>query len=235
MYLYDASQFQSLSKPAYLTSFAWRPDQNIGPSGPRTGTYKIFVSTTSGPASEFSTSFSDNIGADNTLVFDGIVTQTTANQSGPGNTRQFDYVFSLTTPFLYDPTAGSLVLDLQIAGGSGEAVRVDSVANSPVAKCAVGPGSATATSGIFAEAPVARLTFEPAPHVTIRTSQVEVCWESVSNATYRVEWQSDPTQNTWTPLVDCIRSSGPNTCIQDPLSQGASRKWYRVIRTSCTP
>jgi hypothetical protein len=235
MYLYDASQFQSLSKPAYLTSFAWRPDQNVGPSGPRTGTYKVFVSTTHQAPADFSTQFSDNIGEDNTLVFDGTFTQSTENKPGPGNTRQFDYVFSFTTPFLYDPSAGNLVVDLQIAEGSGEAVRIDSLTSSPVAKCAFASGSGTAASGFFSEVPVAQLTFESAPRLTIRTSQVELCWESVSNATYRVEWQSDSTQNSWTPLVNCIRSSGPITCIQDSLSPGASRRWYRAIRTSCTP
>jgi len=235
MYMHDASQFQALSRPAYLTGIALRPDQNPGPSGPRTGVFKLYVSTSRRSIDQFSTRFADNIGADNTLVFDGTTTLTTANQPGPGNTRQFDQLFPFSTPFLYDPTAGNLVVDLQIFQGQGQAIRFDAVLGSPVVKDAFASGNSTATIGQFGEAPVAQLTFEPAPLVAIRTSQVEVCWESVSNATYRVEWQSDTTQSTWTPLVDCIRSSGARTCIQDPTTPGAARRFYRVIRINCTP
>jgi hypothetical protein len=234
MYMYDASQFQALSRPAYLTGFALRPDQTIGPSGPRTGTFKIYVSSTRRSMDQFSTRFSDNIGADNTLVFDGTLTFSTKNQSGPGNTLQFDYVFPFSTPFLYDPTAGNLVVDLQIIQGQGQAIRFDSVISSPVAKDAFASGP-TATIGQFDAVPVAQFTFEPLPAVTIRSSQVEVCWESVSNATYRVEWQSGGTQNAWTPLVDCLRSTGPKTCIQDAVPQGATGRFYRVVGTNCTP
>src|SRR5262249_54402156 len=113
------------SKSAYLTSFAWRPDQNVGPSGPRTGTYKVFVSTTHRAPADFSTQFSDNIGEDNTLVFDGTFTQSTENKPGPGNTRQFDYVFSFAPPFLAVRAAESRVVDLQLAEGRGGAVCFD--------------------------------------------------------------------------------------------------------------
>lgn len=235
MYMYDASQFQALSRPAYLTGFAFRPDQTPGPSGPRTGVMKIYVSTTRRSMAQLSTRFGDNIGADNTLVFDGTLTRSTANQPGPGNTRQFDQLFPFSTPFLYDPSAGSLVVDFQITQGTGPAIRSDAVLDSPVARDLFAPGNPTATDGQFGEAPVAQLTFEPAPLVTIRPSQVEVCWESVSNATYRVEWQSDVTQNTWTPLVDCLQSTNTTTCITDPVIKGEPQKFYRVVRTDCGP
>ena len=52
--------------------------------------------------------FADNLGADNTLVFNGTLNWATGNLPGPGNTRQFDIVFPCTTPFLYDPAAGNL-------------------------------------------------------------------------------------------------------------------------------
>jgi hypothetical protein len=68
----------------------------------------------------------ENLGTNNTLVFDGTVNAKTGNLPGPGNTRQFDYVFPFTTPFLYDPAAGNLVLDLQIEA-SGSGVTFDTV------------------------------------------------------------------------------------------------------------
>ena len=101
MTIYDASQFQALSGPCYLTGFAFRPDAIPGPSGPRTGIWKIFASTTSRSVAQLRTTLDDNLGTDNTLVFSGVFSETTANVPGPGNTRQFNNEFSFTTPFLY--------------------------------------------------------------------------------------------------------------------------------------
>ncbi|MBE7503634.1 MAG: hypothetical protein HS113_25760 [Verrucomicrobiales bacterium] len=112
-YLLDASQFQALSGPAYLTGFASRPDRTPGASGPKTITVQVYASTTTRTLAQMSTRFSENIGADRTLVFDGTLTLSSENLPGPGNTRQFDYAYPFTTPFLYDPAAGNLVLELQ--------------------------------------------------------------------------------------------------------------------------
>ena len=106
-------------------------------------------------------------------MFDGTVTVTTGNLPGPGNTRQFDYVFPFTTPFLYDPAAGNLVLDLQIEA-NGSAVTFDTVSEDPAIGRVFSSGSSTATTGMFLFSHVTRLTFEPPPLVTIRASQVEV-------------------------------------------------------------
>ena len=114
LHIHDASQFGALSGPSFLTQFAYRPDTILGQSGPRSLTLRIYASTTSRSVAGLSTTFAENLGTNNTLVFDGTVTVTTGNLPGPGNTRQFDYVFPFTTPFLYDPAAGNLVLDLQI-------------------------------------------------------------------------------------------------------------------------
>src|SRR2546426_568269 len=71
--------------------------------------------------------FADNLGANNTLVFDGTVTYTTANLPGPGNTRQFDIVTRFTTAFLYDPAAGNLLLDFQYSSFNGSSLQWDAV------------------------------------------------------------------------------------------------------------
>src|SRR6185369_6726468 len=126
LHIHDASQFGALSGPSFLTKFAYRPDRILGQSGPRSLTLRIYASTTSRSVAELSTTFAENVGTNNTLVFDGTVNLTTGNLPGPGNTRKFDYVFPFTTPFLYDPAAGNLVLDLQIQA-NGSAVTFDTV------------------------------------------------------------------------------------------------------------
>lgn len=82
---------------------------------------------------------------------------------------------------------------------------------------------------------VTQLTFEPPPLVTIRLSQVEVCWNSISNLTYQVQYRSDLTTNVWTSLMDCVRSTNSTSCIYDPLVVGQPQRFYRVALTNCVP
>ena len=225
LHIHDASQFGALLGPSFLTKFAYRPDQILGQSGPRSLTLRIYASTTSRSVGGVSTTFAENLGTNNTLVFDGTVTVTTANLPGPGNTRQFDYVFAFTTPFLYDPAAGNLALDLQIEA-SGSALTFDTVSGDPAIGRVLNTGSSTATTGDIRFSHVTQLTFEAPPQVTIRASQVEVCWNSISNVTYQVQYRSDLTTNVWTSLGDCIRSTNSTSCAYDPIVGGQPRRRY---------
>src|SRR5262249_13757615 len=74
---------------------------------------------------------------------------------------------------------------------------------------------------------------QPLPEVTIRVSQVQVCWNSVSNLTYHVQYRSEITGNQWTTLTDCVRSNGAQTCIPDEVLAGQPKKFYRIIQTNC--
>jgi len=158
----------------------------------------------------------------------------TGNLPGPGNTRQFDVVFPFTTPLLYDPAAGNLVLDLQIEA-DGEAVTHDTVSGDPAIGRVFSFGSSTATTGDIRDSHVTQFTFEPPPLVTLRASQVEVCWNSISNLTYQVQYRSDLTPNVWTSLGDCVRSTGSTSCIFDPVVVGQPQRFYRVALTNCVP
>ena len=166
LHIHDASQFGALSGPSFLTQFAYRPDEILGQSGPRSLTLRIYASTTSRSVAEPSTTFAENLGTNNTLVFDGTVTVTTGNLPGPGNTRQFDYVFPFTTPFLYDPAAGNLALDLQIEA-NGSAVTFDTVSGDPAIGRIFAFGSSTAPTGNFQASHVTQLTFVPEPTVAV--------------------------------------------------------------------
>ena len=73
LHIHDASQFGALSGPSFLTKFAYRPDRVLDQSGPRSLILRIYASTTSRTVAGLSTTFSQNIGTNNTLVFDGTV------------------------------------------------------------------------------------------------------------------------------------------------------------------
>ena len=236
MRIFDASQFAALSGPSFLTQFAWRPDRILGQSGPHSVNLRIYASTTTRSVAGLSLTFADNLGADNTLVFNGTLNWTTGNLPGPGNTRQFDIVFPCTTPFLYDPAAGNLLLDTQLSG-NGQSITLDTVEGNPTAREIV---NTTSSNGVTADfvAPfvqVTQFTFEPPPLVTIRAAQVDVCWNSISNLTYQVQYRSDLTTNVWTSLVDCVRSVGSTSCIFDPVVVGQPQRFYRAVVTKCVP
>ena len=238
MRIFDASQFAALSGPSFLTQFAWRPDRILGQSGPHSVNLRIYASTTTRSVAGLSMTFADNLGADNTLVFNGTLNWTTGNLPGPGNTRQFDIVFPCTTPFLYDPAAGNLLLDMQLSDdGQSQSITIDTVEGNPTAREIVNTTSSTAVTASFVLpfVQVVQFTFEPLPLVTIRVSQVEVCWNSISNLTYQVQYRSDLTTNVWTSLGDCVRSTNATSCLFDSVVIGQPQRFYRVALTNCVP
>jgi hypothetical protein len=238
MLILDASQFGSLAGPSFLTQLALRPDTIPGPAGPRTTTYRIYASTTTRSVAGMSATFADNLGTNNTLVFDGTLTQATENLPGPGNTHQFDIVTPFTTPFLYDPAAGNLLLDIQTPSDDGQSLRWDAAnenPENPTSRALRESGSATAPTGSFVASRVYQFTFDAPPRVAIRTSQVEVSWNSQSNLTYQVQYRSDLTTNLWTSLVDCIQSTNSTSRVYDPIVLGQPQRVYRVVLTDCAP
>lgn len=113
--VYDDSQFGALAVGGELvTGMAFRPDSERGGAfGPLTiNNLTISLSTTSADPDSLSTVFADNVGADNTTVLSGSVELSSNDSPGPGDTRAFDVVINFDTPFLYNPAAGNLLLDI---------------------------------------------------------------------------------------------------------------------------
>jgi hypothetical protein len=73
----------------------------------------------------------------------------------------------------------------------------------------------------------------PGPYMSIRVSEVEVCWTSTTGATYRVEYRSDLTTNIWTTLTNCVLSTGSEICIYDKVRRAEPQRFYRVAATNC--
>jgi Concanavalin A-like lectin/glucanases superfamily len=66
----------------------------------------------------------------------------------------------------------------------------------------------------------------PYPTASIRVSQVEVCWNSVSNLLYQVQYRSDLTTNQWANFGPPVAGTGYD-CVTDAVS--AETRFYRVI------
>jgi Protein of unknown function (DUF642) len=74
------------------------------------------------------------------------------------------------------------------------------------------------------------VSVEPLPlRPTIRVSEVELCWETVPNRIYQVQYQSTVSTNSWTDLGGAIQGNGTNTCFTDPVPIGQAQRIYRII------
>jgi hypothetical protein len=118
--LVAADQFPG---PIEITGFAFRPAPGTGPVSISLSGANVFLSTsskfpnsTSGPL--MSTTFADNIGPDNTLVFSGSISENLPGCSGPG-VCPFGPITNFTTPFFYNPAKGNLLEELVATSFSG--------------------------------------------------------------------------------------------------------------------
>ena len=139
-------QFQS--NPILIDQIAFRSSPGSGAVNATIGSLNLYLSTspnfpnTIGGKPLISTNFQVNVGSDSTLVYSGPVTYTSAGCPGP-SVCPFDMVISFTTPFLYNPSQGALLLDFQMTGYTVVSGALDSVSFSS-------PGGPTATvSGPF--------------------------------------------------------------------------------------
>jgi hypothetical protein len=80
------------------------------PFGPNAdGTYTLSLSTTAASVNGLDTDMANNVGPNDETFFSGTLP---AYPSTPGGAM----TFTIASPFLYDPSAGNLLLDIQISG-----------------------------------------------------------------------------------------------------------------------
>jgi len=132
--VYDASFFGSSSVSIESITFhAWR-DSGANADG----TYTLSLSTTSKAVNGLDATMSNNLGANDTVIF-----------SGPLPAYGPTLTFHGAQPFVYDPTQGNLLLDIAISGVTSGSVafyiaqNVDFVGSSRMVD-----GTAIGTNGI---------------------------------------------------------------------------------------
>jgi hypothetical protein len=70
----------------------------------------------------------------------------------------------------------------------------------------------------------------PDPLVSIRVSQILVCWESEIDQFYQLEYSSAVTEGEWVPLGAELPGDGDTLCVNDLVSPDEPRRFYRVRR-----
>ena len=114
--LYAASQFGG---GGLITQIIFRPDAFAGHAFTSTlPDIQIDLAYSSAPDDGLSTTYANNITAGDTIVFArGPLTLSSAFTGPAGGPKDFDIIITLTTPFLYNPALGNLLLDVRNFGG----------------------------------------------------------------------------------------------------------------------
>jgi hypothetical protein len=110
-----ATEFSGLTAPISIEAIAFRPDLDVGFAfGPTTYEgIEVRLSTTPKNVGDLSSTFADNLGPDLLTVFSGPLVLSSDNTLNPsGAARDFDIVIDFATPFVYDPAAGNLLLEI---------------------------------------------------------------------------------------------------------------------------
>ncbi len=116
--VFAATQFASVSGPHIITQMALRPDAVSGhPFSATISNIQINLSTTVNGPDGLSGTFSNNIGPNDAVVYSGSLSLSSADTGPSGGPKNFDIIINLQTPFLYDPSAGNLLLDVRNFSG----------------------------------------------------------------------------------------------------------------------
>jgi hypothetical protein len=167
--VFAGSAFASVSGPQLITQIAFRPD---GPNGfPFSSTIaniQFNLSTTNAAIDGLSLIFADNVGSDDTVVFSGSLSLSSADTGPPEGPKAFDIVINLQVPFLYDPSAGNLLLDVRnISGGNTTTFDAEVTSGDPVSRTSTFFGNVNSPTADFADTLglVTQFTITPAPAV----------------------------------------------------------------------
>jgi hypothetical protein len=163
--VYSASQFPSSTGPLRITQIAFRPDGSVTDPSLiiRFDSVRIDLSTTSRTPSTLSTLFASNVGADDMTVFNSFVFVNAPVTGPPGGPKDFTVAFALN-PFIYDPSAGDLLLDVRaIESSGGISAPFDAELNSPFTAHVDAPDISAASGSSFATGLVTQFQFTPVP------------------------------------------------------------------------
>lgn len=112
--VYAASEFASAGGPVWISQIAFRPDaQWCMPFSATIPNVQINLSATTPGPDALSLTFGANVGANDTVVYSGPLALAIACAGPVLGPKDFELKIPLTTPFLYDPSKGNLLMDVR--------------------------------------------------------------------------------------------------------------------------
>ena len=121
MCVYGATNFtsQNVNAPILINQLKWRPDNNAPAyTGGTFSTATVQLSTSPTGWNSVTTNYATNHGANVTTVYSGPVVHTPTPGTAAWTVTSWCVDITLTTPFLYDPSQGDLVIDVDYPTGS---------------------------------------------------------------------------------------------------------------------
>jgi hypothetical protein len=116
-HVYGSVEFPQ--QPILIRELRYRPDATLG--GPFTtivANIQFNLSTTTRNPDALSSTLAQNVGPDDTLVFQGSLPLSSRFVGPAAGPKAFDIIVPLSQPFLYDPARGNLVVDIRNFSGS---------------------------------------------------------------------------------------------------------------------
>ena len=118
MNIYDSSHFTGaptpVTGPIMITTLSWRADNVVGTfAGGTHPSATVRLATAAVDYTAASTTWASNVGPDNTVVYSGPVTVNPVTVTSAATPAPNMVTITLSTPFIYDPTAGDLVIDTE--------------------------------------------------------------------------------------------------------------------------
>ena len=72
----------------------------------------------------------------------------------------------------------------------------------------------------------------PLPALSIRVSQVELCWQTDTNFLYQLEYREALSTNSWLPLGGPVLGTGARYCTNDSILPGQPQRFYQLVLTN---
>jgi hypothetical protein len=72
---------------------------------------------------------------------------------------------------------------------------------------------------------------EVAPRLSIRVSEVEICWPTVTNVFYQVQYRTGASSGSWSNLGAQVPGTGSTICLKDAVPADSPQRYYRVLTT----
>ncbi|HAM72375.1 MAG TPA: hypothetical protein DCM86_12095 [Verrucomicrobiales bacterium] len=183
-----------------LTGLRFRPDSLKGRAFPQAmADLDIRLSTVRPRGDGLSALFRWNTGPDETLVMSGPVPLASAFSGASGGPKDFDIEILFTTPFVYNPAEGDLLVDIQNRSGAATASPVagEFIAGNQCARVVgrLADEGGSVDSGADAIELIAEASTEPPPLVwpTPGAGAVVLPWQ----AGYREETYPSSMLSTW--------------------------------------
>jgi hypothetical protein len=102
-----------------IRELRFRPDRVHGSAFSTTiANIQINLSTTQRNPSALSSTYAQNVGSNDTVVFQGALPLSSQFQGPSSGPKAFDMIVPLSQPFLYDPAGGHLVIDVRNFSGA---------------------------------------------------------------------------------------------------------------------